>query len=60
MNPAYLAAFLLGLKISGCIQYGLLILITLFPIQARPVIESQVCSFHLNIGKNWLNIAFTM
>ena len=31
-----------------------------FPIQARSALESQVCSYYLNIGQDQLNIALTM
>ena len=31
-----------------------------FPIQARSVLESQVCSYYLNIGQDQLNVALTM
>ena len=31
-----------------------------FPIQARSVLESQVCSYCLNIGQDQLNVALTM
>ena len=31
-----------------------------FPIQARPVLELQDCSYCLNIGQDQLNIALTM
>ena len=31
-----------------------------FPIQARPVMELQDCSYCLNIGQNQLNIVLTM
>ena len=32
----------------------------LFPIQARPIFELQVCSYCLNISQGWLNVALTM
>ena len=31
-----------------------------FPIQGISVLELQVCSYHLNIGQDQLNIALTM
>ena len=31
-----------------------------FPIQARSVLELQVCSYQLNIGQDRLNVALTM
>ena len=31
-----------------------------FPIQARSVLKSQVCSYCLNIGQDQLNVALTM
>ena len=48
LNPAYLAAFLFGPRISVLFK-GLRTSIS-FPIQARPVLELQVCSYCLNIG----------
>ena len=47
LNPAYLAAFLFGLRISA-IFTGLRNSIT-FSIQARSVLELQVSSYHLDI-----------
>ena len=31
-----------------------------FPIEARSALELQVCSYHLNIDQDWLNIALTI
>ena len=31
-----------------------------FPIQARSVLESQVCSYCLNIGQDPVNVTLTM
>ena len=58
LSPAYLAAFLFGLRNSALFnRFGISIP---FPIQARPALELQVCSHCLNIGQDWLNIALTM
>ena len=58
LNPAFLVAFLFGLKISALFT-GLKISV-LFPIQARSVLELQVYSYHLNIGQDQLNVTLTM
>ena len=44
LNTAYATAFLFGLRISTPFN-GLSISIP-FPIEARPVLELQVCSYH--------------
>ena len=56
--PAYLAAFLFGLRISALFT-GLGISIP-FPIQGKSAFELQVCSYCLNIVQDQLNIALTM
>ena len=58
LNPANLTAFLFGFSISE-VSIGLRISI-LFPIQERPVLALQVCSYHLNIGHDQLNIVNIM
>ena len=32
----------------------------IFPIRARSILELQVCSYHLNIDQDWLNVALSM
>ena len=58
LNPAYLAAFLFGLRISALFT-GFRISIP-FRIQARSVLELQVCSYHLNIDQDQLNVTLTV
>ena len=58
LNPAYLETFLFGLRISARF-IGLRISIP-FPIQARSVLELQVCSYCLNIVQDRLNVTLTM
>ena len=55
---AYLAAFLFGLRISVLFN-GLWISLS-FPIQARPILELQVCSYQLNHGQDQLDITLNM
>ena len=57
LSPAYLAAFLFGLRISA-LFIGLWISIPV-PIQAL-ALELQICSYCLNIGQSQLNIALIM
>ena len=58
VNPAYLAAFLFGLRIS--VLFNGLGISILLCIPAKSVLELQVCSYCLNIVQNWLNVALTM
>ena len=56
-NPAYLAAFLFGLRISALFNCEFLYQ-SLF--KQLPVLELQVCSYQLNIGQGELNIGLVM
>ena len=58
LKLAYLAAFLFGPRISVLFN-GLWISLS-FPIQARPVLELQVCSYQLNLGQDQLDITLNM
>ena len=59
LNPAYLAAFLFGLRISVLFN-GLWISIAA-PIQAMGSgLELQVCSYWLSIGQGKLNIGLIL
>ena len=58
LNSAYLRDFLFGLRLLAE-PNGLSISIP-FTIQERRVLELQVCSYHLNIGQDWLNIALNV
>ena len=57
-KPAYLAAFLFGLRIPAL--FNRLRISILFLIQTRSVLELKVCSYCLNIGQDRLNVALTM
>ena len=58
LNPVYLATFLFELRISALFtELGILIP---FPIQARSILELQVCSYCLNIVQDQLNVTLTM
>ena len=48
LNPAYLAAFLFGLRISALFNGSRIAI--LFPIQARSALELPICSYCLNTG----------
>ena len=50
-----------GLILNMAVKSWVISLISIpFPIQARSVLESQVCSYCLNIGQDQLNVALTM
>ena len=58
LNPVYPVTFLFELRISAL--FTELRISIPFPIQARSVLELQVCSYCLNIVQDRLNITLTM
>ena len=60
LNHAYLAAFLFGLKISAVFNMNCEFQYHYSLFKQGLSLEVHVCSYHLNIGQNQLNIALTM
>ena len=52
LNPAYVAAFLFALSISAL--FNGFLNFNIIPY------SSKICSYHSNIGQDWLNVALTM
>ena len=58
LNPPFLSAFLFGFRILA--QFDGLSILTPYSILKRFVLKLQVCSYCLNIGQDWSNVALTM
>ena len=54
LSPAYLAAFLFGLKISALFCIHWIVNFNIIPYSINSVLELQACSYRLNIGQGQL------